>query len=77
MAVQILDSISAGHEALKNETRAEIVKMLLSSDTKFAHIENGVKQTRVRRAAGAIADKVNLVKGGSQDSPTKVSSGGS
>jgi len=32
MAVQILDSISEGHDALKNETRAEIVKMLLSSD---------------------------------------------
>jgi hypothetical protein len=32
MAVQILDSISEGHDALKNETRAEIVKMLLSRD---------------------------------------------
>jgi hypothetical protein len=31
MAVQILDSISDQHDALKNETRAEIVRMLLSS----------------------------------------------
>jgi hypothetical protein len=33
MAVQILDSISDGHDTLKNETRAEIVKMLLTRET--------------------------------------------
>jgi len=50
MAVQILDSISDGHDELKNETRAEIVRMLLSGSQGTAVSAPGSPKPARKRA---------------------------